>query len=133
METIYGPYTRKDGRQIVILYENKVRKTVSYPKFIMEKYLRRKLEEWETVDHIDNNTKNNEISNLQILSRSDNAKKYAREFIKPSTRYTEYITLICKYCGKEFKRFKYRNDYDRNVRGKDGPFCSKECVGKVHH
>jgi hypothetical protein len=33
---IYGPYTGKDGRQRIVLYENGKRTTVSYPKYLLE-------------------------------------------------------------------------------------------------
>jgi len=45
---VYGPYTRKDGRQHVILYENGTRKTVSYPKYLLETKLGRPLDSNET-------------------------------------------------------------------------------------
>ena len=41
----------------------------------MENHLGRLLEDWETVDHIDNDETNDEISNLQILSLQDNILK----------------------------------------------------------
>ena len=65
---VYGPYTRKDGRQHVVLYESGVPKTVSYPKFLLEQKLGRSLNADETCDHIDNDYTNNDVSNLQVLS-----------------------------------------------------------------
>ena len=36
---IYGPYTRKeDNRQHVIIIDGEKRRTVSYPKFLMEQH-----------------------------------------------------------------------------------------------
>lgn len=122
---IYGPYLRKDNRlHLVIKKDDGKLTSISYPKWIMENHLGRKLTQNETVDHIDNNPLNNDISNLQILSREDNARKA----IIPA----EYIELTCKYCGKSFKR---RKAWEIYLRAKkfDGPFCSKKCVGKVHH
>ena len=37
-------------------------------RLIMEKYLKRKLDRFEVVHHIDHNKKNNNIKNLQVLS-----------------------------------------------------------------
>lgn len=123
---VYGPYTRKDGRQHVILIDdNNNRKTISYPRYIMQEYIGAELEENETVDHIDGDFTNNDISNLQILSREDNARK--------SVVYAETINLICKVCGKSFPRRKAQEEYNRNIRKCDGPFCSNICVGKFHH
>lgn len=125
MKKIYGPYLRKDGRQNLVIITDDKRYTISYPKWIMEQHLNRKLEDWETVDHIDNNPLNNDITNLQILSRRDNALK--------SVKYAEKIELTCKFCGNKFYKRKTRELYDRIIAKKDGPFCSKQCVGKVHH
>lgn len=70
MSKLYGPYKRRsDGRWIVIV--NGV--TVSYPKYLMEQHLGRKLSVFETVDHIDKNPNNNNMSNLRVISHSLNA------------------------------------------------------------
>lgn len=122
---LYGPYQRKDGRLQLVIYNEGKTTTVSYPKYLMEQHLGRKLNDDETVDHIDNDPLNNNLSNLQVLSRRDNALK--------STIYAEYVDLICKTCGNTFKRRKAVHEYNTNVRQKDGPFCSKSCVGKAHH
>jgi len=74
---IYGPYTRADGRKHIIKYDPSTgsRKTVSYPKHLMEKYLGRALLPTETVDHIDDNFYNDDINNLQVISRGANVAK----------------------------------------------------------
>ena len=122
---IYGPYTRKDGRLVCVLYNNGVRTTISYPKLLIENHLNRKLTQDETVDHIDGNPQNNDLSNLQILSRSDNARK--------SVKRAELSTVVCKLCGKSFQRRTAILLYNKNIRKRDGPFCSKSCVGKLYH
>lgn len=54
--------------------------TISYPKALMEVHLGRVLiYPDETVDHINNDPMDNRIENLQILSRSENAKKQHRD------------------------------------------------------
>ena len=74
---MYGPYTRKDGRQHIVLYdfEKNIRKTVSYPKYLLEQKLGRELLPNETCDHIDGDHTNNDLDNLQILTREENALK----------------------------------------------------------
>lgn len=80
--SVLGPYLRKDGRKHIVLNntalktgnKNKI-KTISYPKALMEIQLGRKLLKDETVDHIDENKSNDDLNNLQILSRADNARK----------------------------------------------------------
>ena len=44
---------------------------MSYPKYLMEIYLERYLEENKTIDHIDGNPLNNELSNLRVLNRQE--------------------------------------------------------------
>ena len=56
---------------MVIVNDDKTKTTISYPKWIMEQKLGRKLGPDETVDHIDDNPFNNDPSNFQILSRRD--------------------------------------------------------------
>lgn len=72
---IYGPYTRKDGRKHIILRKDGKLQTISYPRYLLEKKLGRKLLPEETVDHIDENISNNDLSNLQVLSRAENSRK----------------------------------------------------------
>lgn len=121
---IYGPYTRKDGRQHVIFYEDGKRRTVSYPKYLLEQKLGRALLPHETCDHIDNDFTNNSIDNLQLLSRSDNSAKAM--ILKAA----EQGYFVCPECNTSF----YKNM--RDVKGnqikqkKAGPFCSKKCAGR---
>lgn len=123
---MHGPYKRKDGRKhLVVIYDNGSRGSISYPKWLVEEHIGRKLTDWETVDHIDGDFTNDSISNLQILSREDNARK--------SVVYAKKVTLVCKTCGAEFIRRDVVEQRLRNILHKDGPFCSKSCVGKLHH
>lgn len=122
---MYGPYVNREGRKIVIVRRfDGSKKTTTYARYLIEHALGRELLPSETVDHIDNNKLNDNINNLQLLSRADNIIKS----IPPSE-----VWLECKYCKKKFKRrlkVYWRNKYERQM---DGPFCSKSCVGKVHH
>jgi hypothetical protein len=72
---IYGPYTRDDGRKHIIAISPKGNKfTVSYPKYLMELHLNRYLKNNETIDHKDEDFTNNDINNLQILTKSVHSK-----------------------------------------------------------
>lgn len=121
---VYGPYTRKDGRQHVVLYDGKTRKTVSYGKYLLEQHLGRSLLSDETCDHIDGDFTNNDLSNLQVLTRRDNILKYAKEHPK------EVATYVCPQCGKEFNREVRKVRGNQTKQCKVGPFCSKSCAGK---
>lgn len=116
---IYGPYTAKNGRKhVIIIYDCGKRKTVSYPKFLIEKRLGRKLKDNETVDHIDGDFTNDDISNLQVLDRSIHAKLDAKR-----TR----ASVKCTWCDVEFE---LSSDQRRPSSKKAGPFCSRVCSGK---
>lgn len=130
MKKVYGPYQRKDGRRHVIHYdfENGTRKTQSYPRYLMEIALGRKLESWEHVDHINNDPTDDRVENYQVLTQKENNQK-ATIFHGKSAK---LVTLICLCCKVEFKR-ESRKEKDRIARGNDGPFCSKSCVGIIYH
>lgn len=119
---IYGPYIRKDGRKhVCILFKDGSRKTVSYPKYLMEKYLNRYLNDDETVDHIDRNFMNDDISNLRIVERSQHAKDDAK-------RVNQISELICVWCNSYMGFINHRNR-SKN-KNKAGPFCSRKCSGE---
>lgn len=122
---IYGPYSNsKDGRlRCLVCFPNKTRKTISYPKYLMEKHLDRYLEEDETIDHIDGNFLNNEISNLRILSRKEHTTNDALR--------NKDIIVKCIYCGKEFTiKGETLHNRNRKDKGQSGYFCSRQCSGK---
>lgn len=115
----YGPYTRKDGRQHVVLINwnavDKQRITVSYPKYVVEKALNRYLAADETVDHVDENFLNNDLSNLKIVKRSIHCKSHVMQVQK--------VTKHCVICGKEFE-----------TRNNSLITCSSRvCIGKCTH
>ena len=92
---VYGPYERLDGRShVIIIFKDGKRKTVSYPKYLKEIELDRYLKENETVDHIDGNFKNNDLSNLQVLDRSTHVSLDNKRAID--------AIVSCVYCLKEF-------------------------------
>ena len=119
---IYGPYTRKDGRQIVIARKDKVNLTISYPKFLVETRRGCKLAEGETIDHIDRNTLNNSPDNLQILLRSDHVKLDTKRLSTPIEN--------CLWCKKLFKLTKHQVRNSRRIKIIAGPFCSRKCSGE---
>jgi hypothetical protein len=123
---VYGPYTRKDGRQHVVLYKDGMRKTVSYPKYLLEQKLGRSFLPNEICDHIDNDHTNNCLDNLQVLTRSDNARKAMA--LKPA----ELGHFTCPVCNSSFTK-RMRNVRSNLKQGKSGPYCSRSCAGKGGH
>lgn len=122
---IYGPYERPDGRKHVIYYDGVVRRTQSYPRYLMEQHLGRPLLDSETVDHIDGDFTNDNLDNLQLLTLADNIKK--------SSKGIEWLLFDCPVCGEEFLKTARSYRANQIKQGKAGPYCSKSCAGKVHH
>lgn len=115
---VYGPYTRKDRRQIVILKtpgNTEDRVTVSYPKYLVECALDRYLDSFETIDHIDGNFLNNDLKNLRIVNKSEHCRSHV--LIRIGVSHT------CPVCGKS-----YVIKYD--IRKTCG---SKHCAGYYTH
>lgn len=121
---IHGPYTRPDDRKHVILYENGYRRTISYPKFLLEQHLNRKLEDDEVVHHINEDYTDDRIENLEVKLRREHSRLHAATRPK-----AEVITFNCPECGKEATK-SMRVVKDNRKRGKAGPFCGKSCAGK---
>jgi hypothetical protein len=119
---IYGPYKRKDGRKhVCVIFSNGSRKTVSYPKYLMEVHLDRYLKDDETVDHIDRDFTNDAIANLRIVDRKQHAIDDAR-------RVTRLVSASCVWCKKEMGTIDHRKRSKNAKRA--GPFCSRECSGE---
>jgi len=126
---IYGPYTRKDNRQhICIVHEDGSRQTQSFPRFLMEQHLGRKLQPHEEVDHIDNNFTNNDITNLQVLTKTQNRRKEMQR----DKRKASYVSFVCPCCGNTATKRKCDVDHNRK-KGRAGPYCSRQCAGKMHN
>ena len=125
MHKVYGPYTRPDGRKHVIHWDGIKKRTQSYPRYLMEQHLGRTLEEWEHVDHINNDPTDDRIENFQLLTQVQNNKKSAKG--------TKMLQFVCPTCLGTFE--KEYSEYKNNQlkQGKEGPFCSKRCNGLVNH
>lgn len=123
IKKVHGPYKRSDGREhVVIVFIDLSKKTVSYPKFLMEQKLGRQLDQdEETIDHIDGNFLNNDFSNLRIISRKEHCSDDA-------TR-VELIEITCALCGEKTKKRPGTLTHSKKL-GKAGPFCGKSCAGK---
>lgn len=120
---VYGPYTRKDGRKHVILYKNRSRTTLSYPRFLMECYLGRYIDEnKETVHHKNGDIADDRIENLELVERSAHSRMHV---VKAAV-----IKVVCPVCDKEFEVLERQYRANQVKQGRAGPFCSKRCAGK---
>ena len=125
---VYGPYRRKtDNRYHVIAIDKEgKRKTISYPKYLMEMHLNRYLLRSEEVHHIDENVTNNDLSNLEVKDGAEHKRLH-------KTKYFNNIIVKCIWCNKQITLTpKQQSTRTREIRRKNvnGPFCSKSCSGK---
>jgi len=117
---VYKVFHEKQGRyyaQLKNIYTSS-RTTITYAKYLMCVKLKRILCSEEEVDHIDGNKLNDNIDNLQILSRKNHVKK--------STKGETYIECICDMCEVKFLRTKQRANHTRDKNKKC--FCSRACA-----
>jgi hypothetical protein len=120
---VFGPYSRPDGRQHVILEHkvSKLKKTMSYPKYLYQLFNNVILKQEDTIDHQDRDYENNSKSNLILRPRAEHCRLDAI--------HVESVILECKWCGIAFKR--RGNTQDANSKKlKAGPFCGRSCAGK---
>lgn len=76
---MYSPSLRKkENRYYVTLKKENNWKVMTLSRFKMELKLGRELSQDEHVDHIDDNKRNDDITNLQVLSPIDNIRKAHR-------------------------------------------------------
>ncbi|AUR82668.1 hypothetical protein NVP1026O_077 [Vibrio phage 1.026.O._10N.222.49.C7] len=85
-----------DGRRTLTLYNSDDdRSSTQYARYLLAVKLGRYLTKDETVDHIDDDKTNDDVSNLQLMSMVDNLKKR-----------TVYLEGLCFICGTTIKRAK---------------------------
>lgn len=127
--TLYGPVMdRREGRRKVFLVHrtNRSRTTMTLARYRMCVHLGRKLSRTEEVDHKDEDRLNDDLNNLQILTRRQNRRKSS------SHRGKAMVRLRCPGCGKTFERERRQTHL---IKG--GPFtacgrsCSRTAVGKL--
>ena len=97
---VYGPYSNgKEGRLIVVLIsDDGVYASQSYPRYLMEQALGRPLLEDEHVHHIDEDRTNNALDNLEVLSVDQHKEKHSAP------------TVDCMRCGTATKNKLYCSD-----------------------
>ena len=120
--------TSGDNRKKAFLYaldRKELKYSMSYARYLMCIHLGRILEEFEHVDHINNDPLDDRIENLQILSQKENTQKFNKEVRKGKNM----VEMLCN-CGIVFIREK-RNTHLVNASKKRlNTFCSKECSHK---
>ena len=78
------------------------------------------------VHHLDRNRDNNDITNLQLMTKAEHTKLHAAEDGKELSEHKlpkpKYIKKICEWCGEEYES-------SSNVAHKQR-FCSNKCKAK---
>lgn len=130
-DSVYGPYTRQDGRKYIILNNSSVpsrskerKRTVSYPKALVESNIGVRLLPNETIDHNDRNIDNNSKDNLIIRNKSEHSSLDAVR--------VKVELVSCVECGIIFEpSIKQRStQVGKGAPEPYGPFCSRSCTGK---
>lgn len=119
---IYGPYLHsKEKRRIVAIVGPVDRTSMSYARYLMCMHLGRRLEDWEEVDHIDNDKLNDTIENLQILTKRQNKDKHTA-----TLNGRTMMELVCPWCNKTFYKERRLVVHTKRVYP---PTCSRSCSG----
>jgi len=120
----YGPYWDKSAKRFYVVTFPPVKGFAQlHSRFLMEQHLGRLLHTHETVDHIDRNSLNDELSNLRVVGLSQHSKDDAR-LLQP-------LKAPCIWCGTMVIRKYSKSDVKRDDGiNSSGPFCSRSCQGK---
>lgn len=119
VEVARSPWCNCHGyRMATVRYSDGSTRSVLEHREVMEAHLGRALRSNEHVHHKDGNRSNNELSNLEVLSPSEHAKRHACG--------PEYVDLTCIRCDREFTRLA-RYERGNRKQGKRGPYCGKRC------
>ena len=124
----------KDNRYRALkVYSDGRKENVSYPRIIVEKSIGRPLLPTEDVHHIDENPKNNDLSNLEVVDHVKHCTDHRLEK-SPYKTFGDKIRVSCFMCGKSFTITKRQlREKVESVRCKHISsyfFCSRECRGK---
>lgn len=126
---VYGPYYKPSmARRLVnIIRPDGSQTSMAYARWMMAQHLGRWLTDDEAVDHIDENPLNDSLSNLQVLTPVENAKKYHR-----LRTVVETIACVCPQCERVF-HLPARVVRTRKRVNKSGPFCRRSCAARWQH
>lgn len=119
-----------ENRKIVDLYlSDAERTTISYARYLMCVKLGYILGDEYEVDHIDDDKTNDDINNLQVLTKEQNRiKRESNYIVNQQVVYGVY----CAYCGGPFL-ITERDRKMKIAKGVQHTFCSKRCSAGYHY
>jgi HNH endonuclease len=91
---------------------------MSYARYLLCIKERRLLEAWEEADHKDDDRRNDDPDNLQVLTKRINIQKSAKG--------RTMVVLVCAECDQSFER-ELRQTYSAKRGART--FCSRRCMG----
>jgi len=133
----YRIYENKDGR--LRAYNKTTHKVTSYPRVLMEAILGRPLLLTEDVHHKDENPRNNDPDNLEVIDHCEHERKHAKNKKESGKLKYHNKEMICPVCKKTFIwTARQQSCYNRKTRStansrkfdRQPPCCSKSCSGK---
>ena len=118
--------SKRDKRSRIVIVDDSGKCTSkSYPRYIVEQSIGRKLSKDEDVHHIDGDVTNNILNNLKIIRHGEHQRLHNPVVYADSEE-------VCCVCGTKFIfTAKQHSMYQRDLkRGKHrGITCSKRCAG----
>lgn len=115
---VKGPHGVESRKTVNIYLDDGSFITIQYARYLMEVHLGRYLNRDEVVHHIDENYFNNNLDNLQVLTREEHNKlhktKPAESFICP------WCGILFELEGRKLYEYKGRKKQKKNY---TGPFC----------
>ena len=117
--------TNDDGRKMISLVGSQSKTTISYSRYLMSVKLGYLVPDDLEVDHKDDDKTNDDINNLQLLTKQDNILKENYRYVMTEQ---ECFGYHCAYCETAFILTK-RQVNMRMKQSKSGlAFCSTECA-----
>ena len=127
-------YKGKDNRLRIVYYNKEDNKyhQMSFPKYLMQKHLNREILLNEDVHHINENTLDNNLENLEIVQKGEHQRQH--NLNNPNLKkYKTDLKTHCFYCNKPITldNTKQANHMHNMKLCRSGRlFCSKSCSGK---
>lgn len=117
----YLRYSKEDGRGRIDLINSKDdRTTISYARYLKSVELGYILPREYEVDHKNVDHTNDNLDNLQVLTKQEHRKKTAKDFGG-----RDYAAFTCPECETVFVRETYKVKKNQS-----NVFCSRQCNGK---